>query len=81
MLSSREASSRGEAHMTRLATIGELTASILHQVNGALTYTLLNLEFLERTAAPESLPALLAVREGLETIRESVAGRDDAGAW
>jgi signal transduction histidine kinase len=58
------------AHLSRLAAIGELGASILHQVNGPLTYVLFNLDQLERTASgAESLEALRAVREGVESIR------------
>ena len=59
------------ARCHRLATIGELAASILHQVNGPLTYLLCNLELLERASTdPTSREAILAAREGAEVIRE-----------
>jgi signal transduction histidine kinase len=58
-------------HVHRLAVIGELAASILHQVNGPLTYMLLSLERLERAVTdPESKEALHAARQGAEIVRE-----------
>lgn len=60
-----------DAHSHRLATLGELTASILHQVNGPLTYLLLNLERLEVNARDGATrETVRAAREGAELIRD-----------
>jgi two-component system NtrC family sensor kinase len=61
----------GDDHVQRLAMIGELAASILHQVNGPLTYLLFNLDILERAfTGPASREALRGAREGADLIRE-----------
>jgi signal transduction histidine kinase len=58
-------------HLHRLAAIGELTASILHQVNGPLNYLLLNLDHLEGVATDRASAELLgAARRGAEIIRQ-----------
>jgi signal transduction histidine kinase len=60
-----------EAHVRRLALVGELTASVLHQINGPVTYLLLNLEQLEKAVtAPDACEALREARHGAEIIRE-----------
>jgi signal transduction histidine kinase len=61
----------GDAHLRRLAVIGELAASILHQVNGPLTYLLLNIDQAERAAGTaEAVAALHEARHGAEIIRD-----------
>jgi signal transduction histidine kinase len=51
--------------------IGELTASILHQVNGPLMYLLLNLDrAAQAVTSPEASEALREARDGAEIIRD-----------
>jgi two-component system, NtrC family, sensor kinase len=58
------------AHHQRLAVLGELTASVLHQINGPLTYVLLNLERLaHETTTEEARASVRAAREGAELVR------------
>jgi len=70
-LSASREQPRDMAHLNRLAVLGELTASVLHQVNGPLTFVLLNLQRLERDASNDQgmLEAVRAAFEGAEMIR------------
>ncbi len=50
-----------ESHLQRLALLGELSASVFHQVNGPLTLVLGNLSLLEE--AVDGTDAREAMRE------------------
>jgi C4-dicarboxylate-specific signal transduction histidine kinase len=52
------------AHLQRLATLGQLSASIMHEVSGPLTYLLLSLQSLAATARDEETRTM--VRAPLE---------------
>jgi signal transduction histidine kinase len=54
----------GAAHLERLATLGQLTANVSHEVNGLLTYLLFSLQAL--TATTRSEEARQTVRDALE---------------
>jgi C4-dicarboxylate-specific signal transduction histidine kinase len=67
----QEGEKRNVGHENRLASIGELTAGILHEVNGHISYMLFNLEYLESLAMhDEAREALHAIREGTEAVRQ-----------
>ncbi len=67
----RDASDEAKDHLLRLASIGELTASILHEANGQIMCVLLNVDRLERASRDaQSQESLRAVREGVQAIRE-----------
>ena len=59
------------AHAERLATLGRLNASIMHEVNGPLTYLLMSLESLASTARDEDTRTRVRVAlEGAQLIRQ-----------
>lgn len=58
------------AHLSRVATVGELTASVAHELNQPLGAILANAEAAERFLAAEP-PALDEVREILADIRDN----------
>jgi two-component system NtrC family sensor kinase len=66
------------AEVERLAAVGQLAASVAHEVSNPASFTLANLTALEerlpslRTASPEALPAALVDLE--ESVRESLDG-------
>lgn len=67
----KEDPSTNAEHLERLASLGMLAANVVHQVNGHLTYVLLNLERLECVATSrEAREALGAAREGARAIRD-----------
>jgi signal transduction histidine kinase len=60
------------AHAERLATLGRLNASIMHEVNGPLTYLLMSLESLAAATArdEETRTMVRAAFEGAQLIRQ-----------
>jgi C4-dicarboxylate-specific signal transduction histidine kinase len=73
-------SERRRAQSEKLATIGQLAASVMHEINNPVAFIRSNLEFLEqgmRSATPSSREELAEIvaetRTGVERVRQIVA--------